>query len=62
MTHVDLVRIWKDEDYRRSLDPAILNSLPTHPAGNINEWDITTDDDLDPIISTHSRVLTRECW
>jgi mersacidin/lichenicidin family type 2 lantibiotic len=62
MQHVDLVRVWKDDDYRRSLDPDLLQNLPAHPAGDINEWDIVSDSELDPIISTHSRILTFECF
>lgn len=62
MQHVDLVRVWKDEDYRLSLDPDLLKNLPTHPAGDISDWDILSDSDFDPIISTHSRLLTFDCF
>lgn len=35
MTHADVIRAWKDEDYRLSLSEAERASLPEHPAGMI---------------------------
>lgn len=32
MSVTDLVRAWKDEDYRLGLDPALV---PDHPAGDV---------------------------
>ena len=35
MTHLDIIRAWKDEEYRLSLSAAERAQLPTHPAGFI---------------------------
>jgi mersacidin/lichenicidin family type 2 lantibiotic len=35
MRHVDIVRAWKDEEYRASLTEAERAQLPAHPAGLI---------------------------
>jgi mersacidin/lichenicidin family type 2 lantibiotic len=35
MAHVDVIRAWKDEDYRQSLSDAQRAMLPPHPAGLI---------------------------
>ena len=35
MSHEDIIRAWKDSDYRASLDNDQLNALPSHPAGMI---------------------------
>lgn len=61
MSQIDLVRMWKDDDYRRSLDPQLLQRLPAHPAGDINDWDVLDDADHDLIISTHSRIVDDCC-
>jgi len=33
MTHLDIIRAWKDEEYRLSLSDAERALVPTHPAG-----------------------------
>jgi mersacidin/lichenicidin family type 2 lantibiotic len=33
MENYDVVRAWKDEDYRLSLPPEVLASMPASPAG-----------------------------
>lgn len=33
MPKIDLIRVWKDSEYRNSLDPAQLAGLPANPAG-----------------------------
>jgi len=33
MNHDQIIRAWKDEDYRSSLGPAELSALPENPAG-----------------------------
>ena len=33
MTKRQIIRAWKDEDYRLSLSEAELSALPAHPAG-----------------------------
>jgi len=43
MSHVDIVRAWKDPEYRRSLSEAELEKLPTHPAGLIELKDTEID-------------------
>jgi mersacidin/lichenicidin family type 2 lantibiotic len=35
MMTIDVIRAWKDEDYRRSLSAEQLAQLPAHPAGGI---------------------------
>jgi mersacidin/lichenicidin family type 2 lantibiotic len=35
MSNVDVVRAWKDPEYRRNLSKAELQLLPEHPAGLI---------------------------
>lgn len=33
MTHEQIIRAWKDEDYRLGLSPSELSALPQNPAG-----------------------------
>ena len=33
MSHPNIIRAWKDEEYRRSLSEAERALLPSHPAG-----------------------------
>jgi mersacidin/lichenicidin family type 2 lantibiotic len=59
MAHKDIIRAWKDEEYRRSLTDAERAQLPAHPAGLI-ELD---DADLGLVAggllaSTHSTVTS----
>lgn len=42
MSHVNIVRAWKDEAYRESLSESERALVPTHPAGFIE----LSDDDL----------------
>lgn len=42
MANADVIRAWKDEEYRQGLDGAELAQLPAHPAGLIE----LTDADL----------------
>ena len=39
MTHLNIVRAWKDEEYRLSLSEAERALLPGHPAGAIDLTD-----------------------
>jgi mersacidin/lichenicidin family type 2 lantibiotic len=41
MTHLDIIRAWKDPGYRLSLREAEQALLPAHPAGLISELDPT---------------------
>ncbi|HEY0601656.1 MAG TPA: mersacidin/lichenicidin family type 2 lantibiotic [Herpetosiphonaceae bacterium] len=43
MSRIDLVRVWKDEDYRLSLDAHQQAMLPKNPAGEIE----VRDEDLE---------------
>jgi mersacidin/lichenicidin family type 2 lantibiotic len=43
MSHLDIIRAWKDEEYRLSLNEAERALLPENPAGLIE----LTDADLD---------------
>lgn len=43
---VDVVRAWKDEEYRNNLTPEQLASLPPNPAGEIE----LTENDLDEAV------------
>jgi mersacidin/lichenicidin family type 2 lantibiotic len=39
MSEVDVIRAWKDEEYRRSLTEAQRAALPAHPAGLVELTD-----------------------
>ena len=43
MSKADVIRAWKDPDYRGTLGASELAALPENPAGTIE----LTDDDLD---------------
>ena len=45
MSNLDIVRAWKDEDYRNSLNAAQLALLPTNPAGLVE----LTDTELEKV-------------
>ena len=45
MSHLNIIRAWKDEEYRLSLSEAERASLPEHPAGLIE----LTGADLDSV-------------
>jgi mersacidin/lichenicidin family type 2 lantibiotic len=40
MSHLDVIRAWKDEEYRLSLSEAERALLPAHPAGFIGLTDV----------------------
>lgn len=40
MSHIDIIRAWKDEDYRASLSDAERAQLPENPAGLMELTDI----------------------
>jgi mersacidin/lichenicidin family type 2 lantibiotic len=40
MTKKDIIRAWKDEEYRTSLSEAERAKLPKHPAGLIELTDV----------------------
>jgi mersacidin/lichenicidin family type 2 lantibiotic len=43
MTHLDIIRAWKDEEYRLGLSEAERAQLPAHPAGIMELTDAQLD-------------------
>ena len=43
MSHLDIIRAWKDEEYRLNLTPGQRALLPAHPAGVIELTDAELD-------------------
>lgn len=43
MSAIDIIRAWKDADYRSNLSAAELAQLPLHPAGQIELEDAEPD-------------------
>jgi mersacidin/lichenicidin family type 2 lantibiotic len=43
MSHIDVIRAWKDEEYRASLSADELAGLPAHPAGLVELSDTELD-------------------
>ena len=43
MAHLDIIRAWKDEEYRLSLSEAERALLPAHPAGLMELTDAQLD-------------------
>lgn len=46
MSEYDVIRAWKDEDYRSSLCDADLEMLPSHPSGDMDLSAMRQDDNL----------------
>jgi mersacidin/lichenicidin family type 2 lantibiotic len=46
MTHIDIIRAWKDAEYRDGLSEAERAGLPQHPAGLIS----LSDDEMDAVV------------
>jgi len=42
MKKSDIARAWKDESYRQTLSDEQLNSLPAHPAGELEETELAS--------------------
>jgi mersacidin/lichenicidin family type 2 lantibiotic len=40
MSMMNIIRAWKDEEFRRSLSDAERAALPDHPVGNVDLTDI----------------------
>ena len=66
MTPLDIIRAWKDEEYRLSLTEAQRAALPAHPAGLIELTDaeleavvggVTTPTDIGCTGMTHCDML-----
>ena len=65
MSHEDIIRAWKDEDYRMSLSEEERAKLPEHPAGLIE----LTDEELgfigggyDGGVGSTVTVNSQICW
>lgn len=37
---LDIIRAWKDVNYRRKLNKELLAQLPAHPAGELSDSDL----------------------
>ena len=48
MSNEQIIRAWKDSEYRANLSEAARASLPAHPAG----WMEVADSDLNPAMSS----------
>ncbi|MFN8547730.1 MAG: mersacidin/lichenicidin family type 2 lantibiotic [Candidatus Eisenbacteria bacterium] len=44
MNPEQIVRAWKEKDYREALPAELRESIPSHPAGNINTVALTAED------------------
>ena len=54
MAHEDIVKAWKDEEYRLSLSDEARTQLPLHPAGMLE----LTDEALDDLIANGGQPLS----
>jgi mersacidin/lichenicidin family type 2 lantibiotic len=52
MSHLDIIRAWKDEEYRLSLSDAERTQLPDNPAGLIE----LTDAQLGAVAGGHTPI------
>lgn len=57
MSNLDVVRAWKDEEYRSSLSPTELALLPQNPAGLVE----LTDADLTGVDGAWTTILCITC-
>lgn len=60
MSQPDIIRAWKDAEYRRSLSPEELAALPEHPAGFV----ALTDEELESVSAgnlNHTVAATYSC-
>ncbi|HZR40598.1 MAG TPA: mersacidin/lichenicidin family type 2 lantibiotic [Ktedonobacteraceae bacterium] len=58
MSDSDIVRAWKDEQFRESLDPEQQVKLPSNPAGEIelNDSELGTAGGADPQIAVTAPI------
>lgn len=64
MKKIDIIRAWKDEDYRNSLSQEELASLPENPAGMIelSDGDLgKASGGMEPFTSGPCTEVTRRC-
>ncbi len=57
MSKKDIIRAWKDEEYRRSLSEAERAKLPEHPAGLIE----LTDVELNMVAGGGKKISHKKC-
>jgi mersacidin/lichenicidin family type 2 lantibiotic len=64
MNKIDIVRAWKDEEYRNSLTQEQLASLPTNPAGNAEATsDALSEEELEEVAGGMARPTTwQSCY
>ena len=55
MSNQDIIRAWKDEDYRLSLSEAERAQLPDHPAGLVE----LTEKELSPVVGGNATFPPR---
>ncbi len=61
MSQQDVIRAWKDPEYRNSLSAAELEGLPVHPAGVIEAGLVPLDAADARLTSTVDRTCTDMC-
>jgi len=47
MSNLNIIRAWKDEDYRNSLTEELRARIPAHPSGAIELTDNSGEEDLE---------------
>jgi len=47
MSNLDIIRAWKDEDYRNGLTEELRARIPAHPSGAIEITDHSGEEDMD---------------
>jgi len=59
MTRIDVIRAWRDPEYRFTLSAEELSRLPSHPAGLVE----LTDEELNRAagIDAHASTTAPEC-
>ena len=57
MSHADIIRAWKDEEYRLGLSEAERAALPENPAGLLD----LTDADLDVAGASTEKIMSLTC-
>lgn len=56
MKKVDILRAWKDTEYRQSLTAEQISALPANPAGELSEIEQTNIDG-----GTHTVAAVTQC-
>jgi mersacidin/lichenicidin family type 2 lantibiotic len=64
MTNEQIIRAWRDEEYRRSLSAAELAQLPEHPAGlmQLSDEDLSATQGGATWTLTITARSTNLCW